>query len=254
MSGTVPKALLVVPANSSTMQPELVAMCPELAPLPVARVERGTSLLSLETLPQYTTNTLKAVEPFVNDGVDYILYGCTAAGFLAGPEKNAEIVERLTAMTGAQVVSTADAMVSVMHDANVARTAVVSPYMDEVNDRLSAYLRKSGIEVERLNSFRCGTVERLMAVNEDQVYEKVNETVTPQTEAMFIACAQLPTLGIIPRLRRELNLPVWSSILSTAISYAVTAARNGWQSPLLSNRSLIDAARWPPEGLSSLYR
>ena len=34
------KALIVVPENNTTMEPEIAALCPELAPIPVARVKR----------------------------------------------------------------------------------------------------------------------------------------------------------------------------------------------------------------------
>jgi hypothetical protein len=50
MQGDV-KALLVVPENNTTMQPEISALCPELAPLPVARVKRPPRTLLLEDLP-----------------------------------------------------------------------------------------------------------------------------------------------------------------------------------------------------------
>ena len=42
------------------------------------------------------------------------------------------------------------------------------------------------------------------------------KTASPQGEALFIACSQLPTADIIPQLRSELKRPVWSSIQSTA--------------------------------------
>ena len=32
------KTLIVVPENNTTMQPEISALCPELAPIPVARI------------------------------------------------------------------------------------------------------------------------------------------------------------------------------------------------------------------------
>jgi maleate cis-trans isomerase len=40
--------------------------------------------------------------------------------------------------------------------------------------------------------------------------------VTDRHEALFIACSQLPTLGILEALRRDLGIPVWTSIAATA--------------------------------------
>ncbi len=45
------KTLIVVPENNTTMEPEISALCPALAPIPVARVKRPARTLQLEDLP-----------------------------------------------------------------------------------------------------------------------------------------------------------------------------------------------------------
>src|SRR4030081_2305670 len=99
------KVLIVVPENNTTMQPEISALCPALAPIQVARVRRPARTLLLEDLPTYTEATLDAVEPFAAEPLDLVIYGCTAAGFLGGPSGNARMVERLHARTRAAGVS-----------------------------------------------------------------------------------------------------------------------------------------------------
>src|ERR1700693_3534410 len=93
------KALIVVPENNTTMQPEITALCPELAPILVARVKRLARTLLLEDLPAYADATLEAIEPFADRQFDLVISGCTAAGFLGGPTGNAEMVERLRTRT-----------------------------------------------------------------------------------------------------------------------------------------------------------
>ena len=83
------KALIVVPENNTTMQPEISALCPALAPMPVARVKRPARTLLLEDLPAYAEATLEAVEPFAQEKFDLVIYGCTAAGFLGGSSSSA---------------------------------------------------------------------------------------------------------------------------------------------------------------------
>ena len=46
-----PKVLLVVPANNTTMEPEIRALYPELAELMVARVKRPPRTLTVEDMP-----------------------------------------------------------------------------------------------------------------------------------------------------------------------------------------------------------
>src|SRR5450432_2451499 len=149
------KVLIVVPENNTTMEPEIAALCPALAPIQVARVKRPARTLLLEDLPAYAEATLDAIAPFAAESFDLVLHGCTAAGFLGGPGSNAQMVDRLRERTGATVVSTAGAMIDALRSAGVFETAVVTPYLHPVNDGLRDYLQKSGIQVETLNSFFC---------------------------------------------------------------------------------------------------
>ena len=115
-----PRALLVIPENNTTMAPELAALCPQLAPFDVARVKRPARPLLREDLPAYADATLAAVEPFLAARPDLVFYGCTAAGFLAGSDGNAAMVQKLAVRTGARVVSTAGAMADVLRHGGVA--------------------------------------------------------------------------------------------------------------------------------------
>jgi len=221
------KTLIVVPENNTTMEPEISALCPELAPMPVARVKRPPRTLLLEDLPAYADATLDAIEPYASKQFDLVIYGCTAAGFLGGPAGNAGMVDKLRARTGASVVSTAGAMVDVLREEDINETAVVTPYLQPVNDGLRAYLESSGIAVETLNSFFCKTTAELGQITEEQVLELALRTVTPQSKSLFIACTQLPTLNAIAALRARLDIPVWSSIQATASTAANTLTAQG---------------------------
>jgi maleate cis-trans isomerase len=208
--------MVVLPENNTSIEPEIAALCPALEPLAVARVKRPPRTLMLEDLPAYAEATLDAIAPFAGEPWDLVIYGCTAAGFLGGPDSNARMVESLRERTGAIVVSTAGAMIDVLHEAGVAETAVVTPYLGPVNDGLRAYLEASGIAVETLDSFFCKTTAELGAITEGEVLELARRTVTPSSKSLFVACSQLPTLHAIAQLRNELEIPVWSSIQATA--------------------------------------
>jgi maleate cis-trans isomerase len=222
------KALIVVPENNTTMEPEIAALCPELAPIPVARVKRPARTLLLEDLPAYAEATLAAIEPFADRQFDLVIYGCTAAGFLGGPAGNARMVERLCERTHATVVSTAGAMIDALRSEGVSSAAVVTPYLAPVNDGLRSYLESSGIGVETLNSFFCKTTAELGRITEEQVLELALRTVTPQSKSLFVACSQLPTLNVVAKLRAQLDIPVWSSIQATAWAGAKALSAQGF--------------------------
>jgi maleate isomerase len=221
------RTLIVVPENNTTMEPEIAALCPSLAPIPVARVRRPARTLLPEDLPAYAEATLDAIAPFADQEFDLVIYGCTAAGFLGGPDGNARMVERLVQRTGATVVSTAGAMIEALQSDGVSETAVVTPYLQPVNDGLRRYLESSGIGVETLNSFFCKTTAELGAITQAQVLELALQTVTPQSRSLFVACSQLPTIDVVAQLHARLGIPVWSSIQATAWASARTLTVQG---------------------------
>jgi maleate cis-trans isomerase len=210
------RAVISVPANNTTMERELNASLPELAPFAVARVKLPSGTLTVEDLPAYTRSTLDSLAPFLSQRLELVVYGCTAAGFLAGPAASARIVEAMRERSGAVVVGTGAAMAEVLQYDGVRETAVVTPYLDAVNDGLRAYLAGAGIAVEVLRSFECKTTDELGRIDEAEVMDLALRTVTPRSRALFIACSQLPTRAILEPLRRKLGIPVWSSISATA--------------------------------------
>jgi maleate isomerase len=114
------------------------------------------------------------------------------------------------------VIATATAMVDVLSHEGVTETAVVTPYLKPVNDGLRTYLEAADISVEVIHSRECRTVEELGRLGEDDVFDMVLNAVTPTTHSVFVACSQLPTLGILEPLRERLGIPVWSSVSATA--------------------------------------
>lgn len=207
---------LVVPANNTTMEPELVAWLPPGATCRTLRIPRQKGLLTLADIPAYVGQAEAMAETFGADSVDLVVYGCTAAGILAGPERDAAIAASLARITGKPVVTTASSMVASLREDGAADIALVTPYSDEVNERLRAFLSHADIRVRNMRSLGAANVEELGAIGAEGVACLARETVDSGCDALFIACSQLPTRAIVGPLEKEFHRPVWSSIKATA--------------------------------------
>lgn len=206
---------LMVPANNTTMEPELLDWLPG-SQCRTLRIPRGKGLLGPAEIPAYVEQALELARDYDPAQTDIVAYGCTAAGFIGGPARDAEIQTRLAEITGKPVVTTASAMIEALRHIGARRIVVVTPYLDLVNERLRAYLAQSGIMVLQLASFKAETTDELAAITPEQISVLARETMLPEADALFIACSQLPTRDIMPRLEREFGKPVWSSIKATA--------------------------------------
>ena len=207
---------LMVPANNTTMERELLAWLPAGSSCRTLRIPRGAGLLTQGTVPAYVARAIELAGDFSGGDYDAIVYGCTAAGFISGAQADAALANELSQRTGRPVVTTARAMVLALQDCAAKEIAVVTPYLDPVNERLTALLADCGIGVKRLNSFRAADVDELGRIPEEEVAALARKTMGEDCDALLIACSQLPTHGIVEGLQREWNRPVWSSVQATA--------------------------------------
>jgi maleate cis-trans isomerase len=208
---------LLVPANNTTMERELCHWLPAGSTCVRIGIPRGHGLLRPEDLPAYLAHTVTLARAFRDDAIDRIAYGCTAAGFMAGPARDREVAAQIEQVTGKPVCTTASAMVSVLDHIRARNVAVITPYLDLVNERLTSYLEQSGIRVDVLESFRAPDVDALAAITPRQIAQLARETMKHrECDALFIGCSQLPTLELCGPLEAELGRPVWSSIRATA--------------------------------------
>ncbi len=207
---------LMVPANNTTMERELLSWLPSGSTCMTLRIPRGKGLLTAETLPAYRAQALSLAAQFRNAEVDIIAYGCTAAGFISGPAGDTSLTVDLARVTGKRVVTTARSMVLALQACNAKEIALVTPYLDDVNGQLKAFLADGGIHVRRFNSFYAANVDELGRIESPAVVRLARETMDAQCDALFVACAQLPTRDVLDGLQREFGRPALSSILATA--------------------------------------
>jgi arylmalonate decarboxylase len=206
---------LMVPANNTTMEIELPAFL-GCGPCDVIRIPRPSGLLTEQDVRAYVDQAIQLAERYADRSVDVVVYGCTAAGTLAGRERDEGIGRQLADRTRAPAVTTAGSMVRWLEEQRVRRIALVTPYSAAVNERLVRLLAGSGIGVANLARFEVANVDELGAITLDEVAAKARSTMRDDCDGMFIACSQLPTAMIIEQLARAFGRPVGSSIQATA--------------------------------------
>ncbi len=214
---------LMVPANNTTMEPEILGWLPAGSTCRTIKIPRGPGLLTQETVPAYKQTAIDLAAQFTPGSIDVLAYGCTAAGFILGPSGDREIAGQLEASTRAPVVTTARAMMVALARQGARRISLLTPYADAVNQRLQAFLATGGIEVVHFHTFDAPDTAALGRITEDQVEATAWSLCRDDADALFIACSQLPTLNVVRRLAQRWGKPVLSSIQVTA-QQAVEAA------------------------------
>jgi maleate cis-trans isomerase len=211
---------LMVPINNTTFEREALGWLAPGSQQTVFKIPRGKGLLTPQTIGPYKEQALALGAGFAKTNVDVVAYGCTAAGFIDGPEGDAALARELSRVSGKPVVTTAHSMVATLQEAKVKRIGLITPYLHSVNEQLQHFLRSGGIDVLSFDSFYAGDVDTLGRITAKEVYDLAIKTMTPECEAMFIACAQLPTQSILSQLQKVLGKPVFSSNWGTVLQAA----------------------------------
>jgi maleate cis-trans isomerase len=206
---------LLVPSINTTMEPEFWKIAPEGVSVHSARIAGGRhgtpeELRGMESASKQAARDVAMIEP------DVVVYGCTSGSFFEGPEWNDRICAQLSDITRAPTVTTAGAMVACLKAGGHRKVEIVTPYVDLTNQRLKSFLQVQGIEVSKLGTFDMLDMFDHAKILPEEIYQKVREVVTAESEAVFVACTQLRALEVLDLLERDLGIPVYSAVQASA--------------------------------------
>lgn len=140
-------------------------------------------------------------------GAQAVAYGCTSGSYVLGPEGDAAIIAEMQAASGLPATTTSSAVVEALRVLGVQSVAVLSPHIDDLNDRLQAYLEAAGFTVAAMVglNLRCDIEDVEPAETREIVESQVDR---PDADAVFISCTGMRTAGIIDDIEASLGKPV----------------------------------------------
>ena len=157
------------------------------------------------------SNIEDAAQEFVPMGVASIVYGCTSASYIRGVGGDTDIADRINAATGLPATTTSGAAVAALRQSGVRRVSVLSPHVDELNERLYRFLSDSGFEVVHLRGLN--KLSGIEEIPQDDIRELVLQLVDrPDADGVFISCTGMRTSSILDSLEEATGKPVVSAM------------------------------------------
>ena len=217
---------LMVPANNTTMERELMEWLPRGSKCQTLRIPRGKGLLNRQSVSSYQAASLVVAEAF-RAGLEIIVYGCTAASFIAGLDADHVLAEQIATIYGTPVVTATKSMLAELRESSAKAIGLVTPYSDEVNAALVAVLAAASITVTQIERLPAPDVEALGRLTAADAASAANRLDPSRIDSAFIACSQLPTAAILGEVSQRLGIPVFSSIQASAAQVMKRMAANG---------------------------
>jgi maleate isomerase len=215
MYGSRAKIGLIYIASSWVMEPEFYAMSPDGVITCTTRVALPGDV-SVDSEEQVGERAIVAAGILGEAPLDVITLGCTSASFVKGEAYEKELVRKMQeASGGIPCTTTTSAVMKGLEAFGAKKIAVMTPYVDELNDKAKEFLTGKGYTVTNFTGMGLIKDHDIDNVTLETIYDAAKAVDTPDAAAIFIACTAFKSIPIIEALEKELKKPVISSIQAT---------------------------------------
>ncbi len=146
------------------------------------------------------TRDVLHVEPEV------VAYLCTSGSFIKGIGYEKTLCDAICEAGAPCAVTTSGALLEAVRDLGLTRISVITPYDEQLTKLLHNFLAEADTDVVR--STHLGLGGGIWKVNYRTIAERIIAADSPDSQAIFVSCTNLPTYDLIAPLERELGKPV----------------------------------------------
>ncbi|MEE9913301.1 MAG: Asp/Glu racemase [Deltaproteobacteria bacterium] len=204
---------LLVPAGDSVMEPDLWRGLPRRLTLHVTRMYLESATVAGEK-KMLTDELEPAARRIAQVGPELVIFGCTSAAAILGLEGEADIVRRVERAAGCRCLTVMGAAIEEISQHSPERLLLVTPYIDEINDRLQATFRAAGFPVCDIAGMGLVSESAIGAVEPRDIRRFAVDAarragVAP--DCVFVSCTTFRALEAAQAISRELAIPVVTS-------------------------------------------
>jgi maleate isomerase len=206
---------LVLPGNP-TVEAELPGMAPPGVSVHFSRMDssgatgtpgaaEGMEARVLACLQNIDTSIdlLSMVRPRV------IAMACTAATYLVGPDREADLVRRSTARTGIPLITAFGSVLAALDVLGVRKVALGTPYPERLTQQARSALVQAGYDV--VHCGRLPGVSNVFDETAERAYQLARLVDRDDAQAIFLGGVAMPTVEVLDLLERDLGKPVLSA-------------------------------------------
>ena len=189
---------------------------------------------SLRAMESGLTEATRLLLPEVP--IDVVGYGCTSASMEIGEERVIGLMK--AARPESRCTTPITAARGAFTELGMKAIALLTPYTDDINNHIRAYLEDRGIRVPAMGSFNVDDDRQACRIRPDSIRDAAIELGRhPRVDGVFVSCTALRVAGVIEEIESALGKP------ATASNHAMA-----WHSLRLAG---VDDTR---DGLGRLYR
>ncbi|GAC1346237.1 MAG: aspartate/glutamate racemase family protein [Bradyrhizobium sp.] len=205
---------MLTPSSNTILEPISQAMVAGLAEVSVhfSRFKVTEIALSPSALAQFDdSEILRAAELLAHAKVDVIGWNGTSSGWL-GFDADVRLCERITSATGIAATTSMLALNEVLAAADVKQLGFVTPYRDDVQDRILTNYGALGMTCRGERHLGLQDNFSFSEVTRQQIAEMTRTVASEAPQAIAVICTNLNAAWLVDELEREVGIPIYDTI------------------------------------------
>jgi maleate isomerase len=246
MSGRPRRVGLMIPSSNTMMEVDFTRDLPPGLALHTARMymEDTTPAGENRMLDEFA---LPAARDLGTARPDVVVFGCTSAGALRGNDYDAQLCQQISELTRAPVVSTIGAVRAAIGASGAGNIGVITPYVDELNEKIKASIESDGIDVAAVSGLGITDNFQIAEVSQDQIVAFAVDALGPLAvqgviDLIFASCTNFGAMAARPAITERLGLPVITSN-QAVLAAAVARLQALWSPPPSSTSPPVATTR-----------
>jgi maleate isomerase len=206
---------LMIPSSNTMMEVDFARDLPPGTALHTARMfmEDTTAAGENRMLDEFA---LLAARDLGTARPDVVVFGCTSAGALRGNDYDAQLCERISELTGAPTVSTIASVRAAVAAAHATSVGVITPYVDELNERIRASLEADGTRVATIAGLGITENFQIAEVSEEEIVALATRALGDlaaggDIDLAFASCTNFGAMAARSAISGRLGVPVITS-------------------------------------------
>ena len=209
---------MLTPSSNTVLEPLTAAMLSELPDASAHFARFRVLKISMEddALGQFKNEPMLAAAELLADAqVQSICWNGTSSGWL-GFDTDRTLIAEIEARTGVRACSSILAMNELLEKLGARRVAFVTPYLDEIQNRILANYRAEGYEIAGEKNLGDPGNFSFATYSEADILEMCRAVATEKPDAITIYCTNFRGARLAPIIETETGIPVLDSV-STAL-------------------------------------
>lgn len=208
---------VLTPSSNTALEPLTSAMAALIpgASAHFSRFQVTEIALDSRALAQFDDSKILAAAELLADAkVDVIGWSGTSSGWL-GFDRDRRLCERIRERTGIVATTAVLALNELLGLKGLTKLALVTPYTDDVQQRIVANYRSIGIEVVAERHLGIRVNFDFASVEPATLLALMREAATDRPQAITTFCTNLRAAPLAQQVERELRIPLLDTVSTT---------------------------------------